>query len=79
MVVGLLAERPSQHMDRLGQVALFDDHVRPDDIQEDCFLDHLTRVLDQIEQDADRLRCQIHRLPVPGSQNSTPGIEFETP
>ena len=64
VVVRCFAEDAPQHRDRLVEVVLLDDEIRPDRRDQRVLVERLTRVLDEMEQRIENLRLQRDRLAV---------------
>src|SRR5262245_30819803 len=77
MILGMLSQRLAQHVHRLREVALLDHDIGPYRRKQRLLLDDLARVLDQVEQRAERFGCELERFTGARAQNTMPGIELK--
>jgi len=79
MVFWMLAERASQHVNSLREIAFLDDDLRPEGAIQRLLLDERAGAFDQVDECADDLRCQRQRLSVSfATQHAPAGVEFES-
>ena len=75
MLVARLAEHVAQSRDRLVEVVLLDDDVRPHRLEQRLLVHEHARALDEIEQRVEDLRLQRNRLPVGPEQEPPHGVD----
>jgi hypothetical protein len=64
MVVGPLAEHPAQRVNRLREIAFFDDDLRPERFHEGALVEELSGVLDEIQQRVEYFSSHLQRLAI---------------
>ena len=79
VVVGMLAEHASEHVDRLREVAFVDDDVGPEGAVQGLLFDERAGAFDQVDECAEDFRCQRDRPSIDSAtQHAAPGVELES-
>ena len=77
-IAGGVAERTPQREDRLVEVVLFDDGLRPDRLHELFFADVLVAVLDQEHQGIEGARGELEKLVLRAMQLPPENVQPKT-